>query len=76
MMPLIEVFEEPVGQQRHRTARGHEYTPTATLEAQHRIRKAWRESGHGKIEDVVSLDITVYLRRPKHHYGTGRNAHS
>lgn len=73
-MPEIIVWEEPRPQQRHRTGNGREYTPTPTLEAQHRIREEWRARGHGCIAGPVELQVTVYLARPKGHYGTGRNA--
>lgn len=73
-MPEIVVWEEPRPQQRHRTGQGREYTPTPTLEAQHRIREAWRAAGLPRFEGPVEIVITVYLARPKGHYGTGRNA--
>jgi crossover junction endodeoxyribonuclease RusA len=75
-MPEIIVYEAPQGQQRARTAGGHHYTPSATLEAQRRIRQVWLESGFGLISGAVSVDITAALPRPKHHYGAGRNAGS
>lgn len=73
-MPEIVVYEAPRPQQRHRTGNGREYTPTPTLEAQHRIREAWRAAGHPRFTGPVSLAAIVYLARPRGHYGTGRNA--
>lgn len=71
----IVVLEEPIPNARHRTGKGREYTPTATLEARHRIRMAWMEL-HGTAPEKgdVAFDVQVYLPRPAGHYGTGRNA--
>jgi Holliday junction resolvase RusA-like endonuclease len=74
-MPEITVWEKPRPQQRHRTAGGHEYTPTETLEAQHWIREAWRQAGHPKLDGpAFELTVWCYITRPRGHFGTGRNA--
>lgn len=73
-MPEVVVRETPRPQQRHRTAGGHEYTPTATLEAQRRIRCAWEEKGLPCLRGPLSLTVWAYLPRPRGHFGTGRNA--
>lgn len=73
-MPEIRVYDHPQGQERHRTGRGREYTPTSTLAARHWIAEAWREAGHGLIPGPVRVDVTAIFVRPKGHYGTGRNA--
>lgn len=73
-MPEIRVYDQPRGQQRHRTGKGREYTPTATLQARHWIAEAWREAGHGMIRGAVRVDVTAIFARPRAHYGTGRNA--
>jgi len=71
----ITVAELPIPNARHRTGKGREYTPTATLEARHRIRVEWMER-HGLTPEKgpVEFDVQVYLPRPTGHYGTGRNA--
>jgi len=70
----IVVIEQPIPNARHRTGKGHEYTPTATLEARHRIRMTWTEQyGFAQESGAVELDVQVFLPRPRQHYGTGRN---
>lgn len=71
----IVVMETPIPNARHRTGRGREYTPTATLEMRHRIKMAWLKAHGTKSErGPVRLDVQVILPRPLGHYGTGRNA--
>jgi len=55
-MPEIDVPEVPIAQERHRAGNGHQYTPTATLEMQRRIRLSWHFAGHGVIRGAVRLE--------------------
>lgn len=71
----VVVYERPIPQARARTAGGHHYTPTRTLEAQRRIALAWRDRWPGLLlEEPLQVEITVALPRPGVHFGTGRNA--
>jgi Holliday junction resolvase RusA-like endonuclease len=72
----VVVYHRPIGQARHRTAGGHNYTPTATLEAQRRLALAWQERypDLGALTAPLVVEITVALTRPATHFGTGKNA--
>jgi Holliday junction resolvase RusA-like endonuclease len=73
-MPEIEVREVPRGNQRHRTVGGHQYTPTATLEARRQIRMAWLEAGFPLFGGPVCVRVSAFMPRPRAHFGTGKNA--
>ena len=61
------VTMEPVAKGRPRTTKtGHTYTPTKTVQAEHRIQEQiGREWPHPPLEGPVGLKLIVYLPRPK-----------
>jgi Holliday junction resolvase RusA-like endonuclease len=75
-MPSIRVVGQPVGKGRARFVRatGRAYTPTNTQNAEGTIQQAWKDAGHPKLFGPLSVDISAFMRRPKDHYGSGRNA--
>jgi Holliday junction resolvase RusA-like endonuclease len=64
----------PKGRPRFVRGSGHVYTPTSTQEAEGAIQWAWKTAGHPKLFGPLAVTIVAYLDRPKHHYGTGKNA--
>lgn len=75
-VPSIEVAAQPVAKPRPRVVNGHTYTPTQAREAEHRIREAWLQAGHGLQTGPLRATVVVVLRRPAAHFGTGRNGGS
>jgi Holliday junction resolvase RusA-like endonuclease len=79
MVKSIFVAAEPVAKARPRMGKGgHVYTPSRTEKAEFLIRETWKQCFGDLLiaerGEPVTLCVTVKLRRPKSHYGTGRNA--
>lgn len=74
----------PQGKQRHRTGKGHAYTPAKTKAYQSIVRACFCRDNpqftRGPVKrpelhtGPVRLECVAYYPRPKSHYGTGRNA--
>jgi len=66
----------PQGKARARVTKRGTFTPTKTKQYQDRVKIMFRLKNPGRSPHTgpVRLEIVAYYRRPKSHYGTGRNA--
>jgi Holliday junction resolvase RusA-like endonuclease len=73
-VPEIKLAGYVVPKPRPRLGKGRVFTPRTAELAEEMIRKAWIEAGWGKLNGPLVVTITVWLPRPRAHFGTGRNA--
>ena len=71
---VFTVYGDPVPLSRHMVARGHMYNPSAKLQ------KEFSEACAEQLPSVplsgpLEATLVFYFKRPKNHYGSGRNAH-
>jgi Holliday junction resolvase RusA-like endonuclease len=73
-MPEIELAGYVVPKPRPRLGKGRVFTPRTAELAEEMIRKTWIETGWRKLSGPLWVEITVWLPRPRKHFGAGRNA--
>ena len=77
MKLTFTVKGDPQGKQRHRTGRGHSYTPPKTVAYQKKVRAEFLAQC-GVLCKIhtgpVRFECIAYMPRPKAHFGTGRNS--
>ena len=67
------IFGEPIPLQRHRFARGVMYNPSAR-EQREFSSMSMKHLPQTPLEGPLEATLLFYFSRPKHHYGSGRNA--
>ena len=72
---MIDILEyiEPKAQKRHRFARGHVYDPSAK-DKRELLKVMKKHSPAYPIDEPVSIEFEFGMKRPKSHFGTGKNA--
>lgn len=76
MKPVyIEVTGNPIAKKRHRDGKnGRKYNPSKEDELSFFDRVYIQIGEFNPIKGPIRLDLTFVLKRPKGHYGTGRNS--
>jgi Holliday junction resolvase RusA-like endonuclease len=70
---VFTVYGEPVPLPRHRLSRGRMFNPSATLQKDFAAACA-AKLPLTPLEGAIEATLLFYFKRPKTHYGTGKNA--
>lgn len=69
---ILKVRGNPIAQKRHRTGRFSNYDPSAGDKAD-LVAAVQQQAPTPMITSAIILEITLYIERPRSHYGTGKN---
>jgi len=72
----LRINIKAVAKQRSRTSRnGHHYTPKQTIDFEQKVTDSWiAKYGGLTLRTPIAIEIKFFIKRPKSHYGTGRNS--